>query len=77
MTEGRKELITGMGMRVLRVEHMEITNGKVIILVIGTPMTEADIDRALSIYGKPVGLIKGKHTRSKLKSVVPVRNDEY
>jgi len=66
-----------MGMRVLRVEHMEITNGKVIILVIGTPMTEADIDRALSIYGKPVGLIKGKHTRSKLKSVVPVRNDEY
>jgi len=32
-----------------------------------------DIDRALSIYRKPVGLIKGKHTRSKLKPVVPVR----
>jgi len=32
-----------MGMRVLRVEHMEITNGKVIILVIGTPTTEQEL----------------------------------
>ena len=32
----------------------------------GCDVTVEDIDRALSIYGKPIGLIKGKHTRSKL-----------
>ena len=30
-------------------------------VLINCDVTVEDIDRALSIYGKPVGLIKGKH----------------
>ena len=37
-------------------------------------VTVEDVDKALNcVYGKPVGLIKCKHTHYKLKPVVPVR----
>ena len=35
-------------------------------------VTEKDVERAILIYGKPIGAIKGKHTNTKLSTIAPV-----